>query len=523
MIPLLVARSVALAAGSLLLLVAPSVARTAVVVPADATVVTYEMFGAVGDGVADDLPAIVAAHAEANKQGLPVRARADATYHLGTRALTAVIQTNTDWNTARFIIDDSRGVEDHRRPLFEVRSPLAPEKLAIKRLAAGQARLDVRPERDCLVLVENDRQRRFLRRGLNQNAGTPQHEVFILRRDGSVEGAIEWDYETITRVEARPIDPETLVVRGGVFTHIANQMKQPKGYNYWGRNIAIRRSNTEVDGVTLQITGEGEFGHPYNGFLGAQQVANITFRNCRIDGRKVYRTIGSAGEPVPMGTYGYRADLVVNFRLLHCGQGNSIHDRSRWGVATSNFIKNVLVEDCVLSRMDVHQGVSSGYVIRRTTLGHQGLKAIGRGPLVLEDSTVHADSLIEFRSDYGSTWDGDVVIRNSRWVLPADVRARPSVFGMSNDGTHDFGYPCRMPRTIRIDGLFIDDSVLKAKLGAQGVALFADPSGKPMAKRPFPYGLTEKIVVRDLKTASGAAVRVSESEALAAAIRPEAE
>jgi hypothetical protein len=35
--------------------------------------------------------------------------------------------------------------------------------------------------------------------------------------------------------------------------------------------------------------------------------------------------------------------------------------------------------------------------------------------------------------------------------------------------------------------------------------------------------LTEKIVVRDLKTASGAAVRVSESEALAAAIRPEAE
>jgi hypothetical protein len=518
-------RFVSLVIGSLSFSVASLLASSAGASPAggEPAVVTYEMFGAVGDGVADDLPAIVAAHAEANAKGLPVRARGEATYHLGAQALTAVIQTNTDWNTARFIIDDSRGVENHKRPLFEVRSRLAPEKLAITRLAAGQARLDVRPAHDCLVLVENDRLRRFIRRGRNQNAGTPQHEVFILRRDGSVEGAIEWDYETVTRVEARPIDPDTLVIRGGVFTHVANQMKQPKGYNYWGRNIEIRRSNTEVDGVTLQITGEGEFGHPYNGFLRAEQVANITFRNCRLDGRKVYSTIGSAGEPVPMGTYGYRADLVVNFRMLHCGQGNSIHDRSRWGVATSNFIKNVLVEDCVLSRMDVHMGVSSGYVIRRTTLGHQGLKAIGRGELLLEDATVHADNLIDFRADYGSTWDGDVLIRNSRWILPADVRRNPAMFGMQNDGTHDFGYPCRMPRTIRIEGLSIDDSALKAKGGAQGVALFADPAGKPVAKRPFPYRLTEKLVVRDLKTASGKAPRVSDNAEIAKAIRPEAE
>lgn len=511
--------------GSLFLLLSSTGARAAGDNSADAEeiVVTYEMFGAVGDGVTDDLPAIVAAHAHANEKGLPVRSRADATYHLGTRALTAIIQTNTDWNTSRFIIDDSRGVQDHKRALFEVRSRLAPEKLAIKRLTAGQPRLDVRPAHDCLVLVENERQRRFIRRGLNQNNGTPQQEVFILRRDGTIEGAIEWDYETVTRVEARPIDPEPLVIRGGVFTQVANQMKQEVGYNYWGRNIEISRSNTEVDGLTLQITGEGEFGHPYNGFLRAEQVANITFRNCRIDGHKVYSTIGSAGRPVPMGTYGYRADLVVNFRMLHCRMANSIHDRTRWGVATSNFIKNVLVEDCVLSRMDVHMGVSGGYVIRRTTLGHQGLKAIGRGQLLLEDSAVHADSLIEFRSDYGSTWNGDVIVRHSRWVLPADVRARPAVFSMQNDGQHDFGYPCSMPRTILIDGLLIDDRALKAKGSTAGVALFSDPAGKTEGPRPFPYRLTEQLVVRGVKTASGVPPHVSDSAELAAGIKPASE
>lgn len=35
---------------------------------------TYEQFGAIGDGVADDMPAIVRTHAEANRLGLPVRA-----------------------------------------------------------------------------------------------------------------------------------------------------------------------------------------------------------------------------------------------------------------------------------------------------------------------------------------------------------------------------------------------------------------------------------------------------------------
>ncbi len=74
---------------------------------ASANTVGYEQFGAKGDGVADDLPAVVKVHAHANEHGLPVKSRPDATYHLGTKALTAIIATDTDWGTSRFIIDDS--------------------------------------------------------------------------------------------------------------------------------------------------------------------------------------------------------------------------------------------------------------------------------------------------------------------------------------------------------------------------------------------------------------------------------
>ena len=134
--------------------------------------VTYEAFGAIGDGRADDLPAIVDAHASANARGLPVKSQPGATYHLGRRALTAVIATDTDWGTSRFVVDDT-DVENHRIPLFAVRSVLEPVPLTITSLTRDQRRLDVTPPRDCWVRVENDRTRVYIRRGLNQNNGTP--------------------------------------------------------------------------------------------------------------------------------------------------------------------------------------------------------------------------------------------------------------------------------------------------------------------------------------------------------------
>lgn len=480
---------------------------------ATAQAVTYEAFGAVGDGVADDLPAICKAHEHANENGLPVRSQPSATYHLGRKALIAVIQTDTDWGTSKFIIDDSNGVDDHKQPLFSVRSTLKPETLKIGRLARGQQRLDVRPSADCLVRVENRNRKIFIRRGLNQNSGIAQKEAFILRKDGSISGDIEWDYDAVTRVTAQPIDSKPLTLRGGIFTQIANRMRQEKGYNYWSRNIEIRRSNTVVDGITLKITGETDVGHPYGGFLNMQGCANITLRNCLIDGHKTYQTIGAAGKQVSMGTYGYQASDVVNFHMSRCRM-NDIHDRSRWGVIATNFMKNILLEDCALSRMDVHQGVSGTFTIRRSTLGHAGFNAIGRGKLVLEDCTLHGANLIRLREDYGATWEGEVLIRNCRWIPPA---RNAVMFNMGNDGTHDFGYPCFMPRVIRIEGLFVDDS--KDRKNHAGILYFNDSFAGSRPERAFPYRLTERMEVSGLKTASGLPPRVSANPEVTKAIK----
>jgi hypothetical protein len=473
--------------------------------------VTYEDFGAVGDGVTDDMPAIQKAHEHANKSGLPVRSKPSATYHLGRKAITAVIQTDTDWGTSKFIIDDSQGVEKNGSSLFEIRSSLEPIPLKIEQLKRGQTKLDIKPSSDCLVYVENNKKRLFIRKGGNQNDGKPQQEVFVLKKDGSIIGAIEWDYDEITKITAQPIDETVLQVRGGVFTNIANQADPKDPSSYWARNISIERSKTIIEGVTHKITGEKDHGHPYRGFLSADKCAYVIFRDCTVDGRKTYYKPSKTTGTVPMGSYGYHANLAVDFRMTNCRMGNDIHDRSRWGVVASNFMKNFLVEKCTLSRVDVHMGVSGSYTIRDCTLGHAGLNAIGRGQLTVENTAIHSGKFISLRSDYGSTWEGDVNIRNCRWITS---NKNPILFEMQNDGSHDFGYPCFMPKNIVIDNLTVEEPK-----GSNGVFVLDSPYGKSNAKQAFPYRLTESISIKNFKSTSEKPPQVSKNPEIVKAVK----
>jgi hypothetical protein len=123
--------------------------------------------------------------------------------------------------------------------------------------------------------------------------------------------------------------------------------------------------------------------------------------------------------------------------------------------------------------------------------------------------------LISFRSDYGSTWEGDVVIRNCTWIPACGDTAWPYMFGVRNDGMHDFGYPCSMPRDITIDGLYVDDA--NHPEDYEGMAFFTDPDspyadGEAItlpADRPFPYEHSQKVRVRGLVIASGKRPQIS--------------
>ncbi len=473
--------------------------------------IRYSEFGARGDGKTDDIAAIAATHAFANQHGLPVKADEEATYYIGGKDLTAVIRTDTDFGTAAFIIDDTN-VENRNAHVFIVSSGLQPFKPeGLSSLKRNQEKIDVSLPGPSLITVTNSNVRRYIRFGPNQNDGAPQTDIFIADKDGNVDmdAPIIWDFDQITDITALPIDEKTLTITGGRFTTIANQAESR--YTYYSRGIAIRRSNVLLDGLEHYVTGEGDHGAPYGGFINIRDCAYVIVRNTILTGRKTYQTIGSAGVPVPMGSYDISLNRALNVSFINCSQTNDINDRAYWGIMGSNYCKNLVLDNCTFSRFDAHMGVANA-TIRNSTLGHQGINAIGSGTFIVENSTIYGWSLINLRSDYGSTWQGDFIIRNCVFVPSGGRTTSASLIGGSYSGQHDFGYTCYMPERITIENLHIDDTNHPADY--QGPAIFANFNRHMTDEsfvEKFPYVRTREVIIRNVTTASGKTLRVSDN------------
>ncbi len=473
--------------------------------------VRYRDFGAMGDGKTDDIDAIAAAHAFANQHGLLVKADEGATYYIGGKDRTSVIQTNTDFGTAAFIIDDT-DVDDRNVPVFQVSSSLQtfiPE--GVTSLKRNQEKIDVSLPRTCIVTVTNSQLRRYIRFGPNQNNGSPQTDIVIVDQDGHVDrnAPIIWDFDQITDITALPIDETTLTITGGRFTTVANQAESK--YTYYSRGMAIRRSNVLVDGLEHRIIGEGDHGAPYGGFINISNCANVTVQNTLLTGHKTYRTIGSAGDPVSMGSYDILVNRALNISFVNCSQTNDIDDSQYWGIMGSNYCKNLIYDTCTFSRFDAHMGVANA-TIRNSTLGYMGINAIGSGLLTVENSTIRGRTLVNLRSDYGSTWQGEFIIRNCVFIPAGGRPVRASLIGGSNSGQHDFGYTCYMPERITIENLKIDDS--NHPDNYQGSAIFANFNPKMTNDsyvEQFPYVKTREVILRNVTTTSGKELRLSDN------------
>ena len=472
-----------------------------------AQVVRYSDFGAVGDGKTDDFEALVRAHEYANEKDRPVKADDGATYYIGGADRTIRIQTDTDFGEAKFIIDDTK-LENLRANVFEVCSRLKPIRLrGLESLSKGQRRIDVKLPGPCVVTVKDATTKRFIRRGKNQNDGSPQSDTFLVDQRGKVDPAtpIIWDFKKVTRADALPLDEERLTLRGGRFTTIANATESTA---YHHRGIAIRRSNVRVEGVEHRLTGEGKQGPPYGGFFNIANCANVVLKDCVVSGHTTYFKIGAIGKRVAMGSYDILLGSALNISLENVTQANDIMDRSRWGVIGTNFCKNLLFDGCKLSRFDAHQGVTNA-VIRNSTIGHMGVLLTGFGHFLIENSTVQSRHFIGLRQDYGSTWNGDIVIRNCRFV----PHSGGTILDGFNDGQHDFGYTCHMPEHLLIDGLTIDDG--KPSKGGRGPVLFANFNPRLTSDsyhQEYPYAVTREVELKHVTTTSGKPLRLSQND-----------
>lgn len=459
--------------------------------------VPYEEFGARGDGKTDDLAAIVAAHACANRLRLPVRARDDATYYVGRDCSTAEIETDTDFGMAQFVIDDT--VVQYNNPVFRIQSRLASFPVeGIPPLRRGQRNIGVKLPCRCVVRIEDNHFERFIRSGDPVTYGEPQHEMIVVDADGNVDprGPICWDYGEVTSATAYPVDDDVLTVKGGRFTTIAN----PEGSSrYYSRGLYVARSNVRVESVWHGVV-EPEppaVASLYAGMFLVRDCAYVTISNCTMTARRNRNG----------GSYDTEPTSVVGLTYVDCRQTNDIYDENNWGVMGSNYCKDMLVERCSLSRVDAHQGLC-GLTVRDSTLGNEGISVVGFGTLLLENTSFTSRYMVYLRYDYGSFWDGEMVIRNCRFT--PTYKDEVGAIRISNSETTDFGYECMMPWRVTVDGLTIDDSRIGKTSAAPYLFTAINVRNSSSDYVPaIPYRMGERVVTRGVTVTSGRTLGLS--------------
>lgn len=505
--------------------------------------VTYRDFGAVGDGIANDMPAIIATHEYANQNRCKVVAGENAKYYIGNTDRCAVIKTDVDFGNAEFIIDDTaEGVYENRNvSVFEVRRDHRVIRYDGVQLAqvtgntairAGDSRIPwlgkILPGKS-LVMLQNGEHCDYVRFGCNRNSGSPRREMVIVDRDGTVDAdvPVTFDYEKVTELAIINAEDAPITIRGGKFFNICCRTVADTGfknsYKAYQRNLLVLRSNVTLQGLEHRMLEEplptaqmGE-SYPYAGFLSIRSCNHVRVLDCRLTGHTTYyedRTHIANNPCVPMGTY----DLNVNssthiyFENL-TQQPETLYDGRYWGIMGSSYCKCFTFQNCKISRFDAHCGFWNTRLINCEI--SKAMCVIGGGELYIENvRRTFGKSFVLLRSDYGATFRGDIVLKNCKLCaregydsaageLPGDRRYDTAhiIAAQVHNGVDkldpsqnyynwDFGYTCYMPQTVYIENF---------ETGAEKTYIFTDVRDEHFTKADpvKAYQRTQRVVLKD--------------------------
>ena len=443
--------------------------------------VFYKDFGAVGNGRVDDSEAIRACHEYANEGGHVVYADNGATYYIGRMTESIIIKTDVNWKDAVFMLDDAkikpsdtaaRGVN-----IFTVSNPGSIGVMGIKDWiayvnenggldASSLTKIPLDFGENALLRIYNTDHKNYIRYGVNASDGAGQQEVILVDKDGNIDPTtpLMFDYEKITSIVVYKIDVETLTIEGGIFKTSPYLATTAQEYTAYGRGLQIGRSNVLVKNVKHYLINEGtynystntgDYGCPYGGFYSTTVCNNVIFDNCLASAHVQYKGSNGAG----MGTYDISPGSSINIVFKNCYQEDANFfnkdGMSRWGVMGSSYCKNVSFIDSKLTRFDAHNGIHNAYLIRSTL---KAIRVDGTGTFLMEDCTMHSNTLVGLREDYGGFWHGNVILKGNTIIT-----ASSSVNLFTNTWyNHNFGYPAAFPTNIIIDNLQVYKDTDKA-------------------------------------------------------------
>lgn len=246
----------------------------------DITAVYYSDFGAKGDGKTNDYQAIKDAHDFANEGGQSVYGEAGAKYLISstvpkgsTEAQAISIRTDTNWNGAEFIIDDSNltGLDAEDTVwscnIFTIKSDYSDTKVSSEVLTRFNenkdenglvirgmdsenptTKIDLGLGYPAMITIFDTTDRVYMRWGYTDSAGAPKRELVLIDAEGNVDPStpLLFDYESLNQVIIHRIDCTPITVENATFRSLASRKNLDGGYKTISRGIEISRPNTTV-------------------------------------------------------------------------------------------------------------------------------------------------------------------------------------------------------------------------------------------------------------------------------------
>lgn len=421
-----------------------------------------------------------AVHDYANEYGLTVKARpTDKFLITETKGEQIIIKTDVDWSSATITIDDRYiSQNDSKYDVFKIVSDYKVQILnadsdLVKAInnAGGIDKDEINSSLNffgynpgfekAMLVIYNDNNYVYIRQGVNSDQGSVQRELIVIDGEGNIDPntTLLLDYDEVTRIYVYRVDDKPITVSGGIIITRANR-ETSATYMAYARGISVLRSNTTIRGIEHRITDEGDRGVAYGGFINVHNCNNFLLEDAILQAHRTYKDAGGVG----MGTYELGGGMANGLYYKNCVQSNFYDDSGMattywrdengdlksgvgiWGVMGTNFCKNITYDGCTLNRLDAHAGVVNA-TVKDTNIIE--IRLIGGGLALIENSTVYNSTMISLREDYGSTWNGDVKIINSKqinnsWYTPTIISGKWV--------NHNFGYTTYMPKNVIIDG-----------------------------------------------------------------------
>ncbi len=450
----------------------------------------YKDFGAVGDGRTDDFFALKECHDYANEYGHTVNGDPDATYYIGKANGTEsiIVRTDTYLCCCSFIFDD-RVLPDpaeskaYLAPIFKIVPSeesyvISSSDLPVSSLHLGSTAIEgFAPGKRAIVHIYDDTKRHHIRYGGNRNNGTAQEEIILVNADGTIDPStpLQWDYTTLSKMEVYPVDESPLIFSGGTKDQVDDYgalgvfdnfgcidrasihsilNNAPSEYKYHARNIEISRSNVTVKNIEHTVDDDVETSAPYGGFVNVLYSTDVVIEGMIFEKAKYFYTIGSGTSSVWMGSYEMHADYANNVTWRHSRHSNFFNEDgsvTEKGYMGTNYCKNLTFDNMTSCSFDAHCSLYNG-TIKNSTLEH--INFIGGGTIRYENVTVYTDgrnSAIVLRQDYGSTWNGNVIIDGL--TLRSSTQHNNLTLIRAEYTNHFFGYTCHIPAKIEMNNV----------------------------------------------------------------------